>query len=58
MSVTDDSGGLIGVYERLIGTPQTADEAYGYLMFVVGLVVGIVGIALFLPSESASSRVN
>ncbi|MXR21554.1 HVO_2922 family protein [Halobacterium bonnevillei] len=55
MSVSDDSGGLVGVYERQIGSPQTADEAYGYLVFVLGLLLGIVGMALFLPSESAGS---
>jgi uncharacterized protein YegP (UPF0339 family) len=55
MSVSGDTGGLIGVYERQIGSPQTADEAYGYLVFVLGLLVGIVGMVLFLPSESAGS---
>ncbi|WP_336037458.1 YegP family protein [Halobacterium yunchengense] len=53
MSVSDD-GGLVGIYERHIGTPQTADEAYGYLLFAVGLVLGIVGLVLFLTSESAT----
>ncbi|MFB6269377.1 MAG: YegP family protein [Halobacterium sp.] len=53
MSVADDSSGVVGFYERHIGTPQTRDEAYGYLLFVAGLVLGIIGMALFIPSESA-----
>ncbi|WP_353633836.1 HVO_2922 family protein [Halobacterium sp. NMX12-1] len=55
MSATDSGDGVTGFYERQIGRAQTADEVYGYLVFVAGLVLGIVGILLFLPSESAGS---
>jgi uncharacterized protein YegP (UPF0339 family) len=55
MPVSDDSDGFVSAYARQIGEPETADEAYGYLMFVVGLLLGIAGMALFLPSESAGS---
>ncbi|MCG1003070.1 MULTISPECIES: HVO_2922 family protein [Halobacterium] len=55
MSTPDSGDGVLGFYERQIGRAQTADEVYGYLVFVAGLVLGIVGILLFLPSESASS---
>ncbi|MCD2199462.1 DUF1508 domain-containing protein [Halobacterium sp. KA-4] len=55
MSATDSSDGVTGFYERQIGRAQTADEVYGYLVFVAGLLLGILGILLFLPSESAGS---
>ncbi len=53
MSTTDRGGGVTEFYERQIGRAETEDEVYGYLVFVAGLVLGIVGILLFLPSESA-----
>ncbi|MFB6303871.1 MAG: HVO_2922 family protein [Haloferacaceae archaeon] len=42
------------IYERHIGSPRTDDEVRGYWMFVVGLVAGVIGIVLFLPSGPAS----
>ncbi len=55
MSATDSGDGVTGFYERQIGRAQTADEVYGYLVFVAGLLLGVLGILLFLPSESAGS---
>ncbi|NIB99493.1 HVO_2922 family protein [Halobacterium sp. R2-5] len=55
MSTTGRGGGVTEFYERQIGRAETEDEVYGYLVFVAGLVLGIVGILLFLPSESAGS---
>jgi len=55
MSATDSGDGVTEFYERQIGRAQTADEVYGYLVFVAGLVLGVLGILLFLPSESAGS---
>ncbi|MFB6219453.1 MAG: YegP family protein [Halobacteriaceae archaeon] len=39
-------------YESRIGSPKTDDEVYGYWVFVGGVLVGVVGIALFLLSTS------
>jgi uncharacterized protein YegP (UPF0339 family) len=44
---------LHGLYRRRIGRPTTDDEVRGYWVFLFGLLLGIVGILLFLPSESA-----
>ena len=49
----EQSGGL---YERRIGTPTTNDEVNGYWLFVFGLIVGLVGIAIvFLFTERATT---
>jgi uncharacterized protein YegP (UPF0339 family) len=53
LSTPEDTSGLVHCYERTIGTPQTTDEAYGSVLFVVALLLGILGMALFVPSESA-----
>jgi len=50
--VSDKNSSL---YSRRIGAPRTSDEVRGYWLFVLGLLAGIVGIVLFLPSESAST---
>jgi uncharacterized protein YegP (UPF0339 family) len=42
------------VYRNRIGDPNTGDEVYGYWLFVIGLVAGILGIILFLLSESSA----
>ncbi len=44
-----------GLYARHIGRPRTSDEVRGYWLFVVGLIAGVIGILLFLPSGPASS---
>jgi uncharacterized protein YegP (UPF0339 family) len=41
------------IYRDRIGTPTTHDEVRGYWVFLTGLVLGTVGILLFLPSSSA-----
>lgn len=43
-----------GIYARRIGRPRTADEERGYWLFVAGLVLGVLGMLLFLPSAPAS----
>ncbi|MFC4406069.1 HVO_2922 family protein [Haloarchaeobius iranensis] len=55
MATDDESGALRSAYEDRIGTADTGDEAYGYWVFAVGVVVGVVGIALFMSSESATT---
>lgn len=51
---TDTGGTLSTVYQNRIGTPTTHDEVRGYWIFLTGLVLGVVGFVLFLPSESAA----
>ncbi len=46
---------FVSVYERRIGEPTTADEAYGYWVFVVGALVGVIGIGLFVLGEPAGT---
>ncbi len=41
---------VVDWYDARIGRSSTVGEAYGYLVFVVGVVVGIVGISLVLIS--------
>ncbi|MFD1645009.1 DUF1508 domain-containing protein [Haloarchaeobius litoreus] len=55
MATDDKEGGtLVSAYEDRIGAANTGDEAYGYWVFAVGVVLGVAGIALFLTSESAT----
>lgn len=42
-------------YRSRIGEPATDDEARGYWLFAVGVVLGIVGILLFLVSQPAGA---
>lgn len=39
---------LVSLYRSNIGDPSESDEAYGYWVFVAGLLLGIVGIGLFV----------
>ena len=47
-------GVLSRVYRGRIGTPTTDDEVYGYWLFVAGIVLGVLGLALFYGSPSQS----
>jgi uncharacterized protein YegP (UPF0339 family) len=55
MATGDDRGTLVSAYEDRIGAADTGDEAYGYWVFAIGFVVGVVGIGLFMGSESATT---
>ena len=55
MSRTDSST-LVDWYDSRIGKSSTADEAYGYLLFVLGVVLGIGGVGLVLVSGVASTE--
>ena len=46
---TDDS--LTQWYSSRIGKPDTADEARGYLLFALGVVLGIVGVGLLISND-------
>nr|WP_206042099.1 DUF1508 domain-containing protein [Haloarcula argentinensis] len=46
---------LISVYRNRIGDPTTDDEVYGYWLFVIGIVLGIVGLLLFYLTASRST---
>ncbi|WP_324665975.1 YegP family protein [Haloarcula sediminis] len=48
-------GVLSRVYRGRIGTPTTDDEVYGYWLFVAGIVLGVLGLALFYGSPSRSA---
>ncbi|WP_415382038.1 HVO_2922 family protein [Halosimplex sp. TS25] len=53
MSSETNDGFLYGVYRSRVGEPTTHDEVRGYWVFLTGLVLGTLGIILFLPSTSA-----
>lgn len=42
-------------YQKRIGTPTTNDEVQGHLIFATGLLAGLVGMALFFLSSSATA---
>jgi len=48
-------GALTGWYRDRIDSSSTAEEARGYWVFALGLLLGVVGLALFLASESAGT---
>jgi len=52
---TSDNGPLVRWYENRIGEPETTDEANGYWVFVLGVVLGFIGIALVMMSTRAST---
>lgn len=51
---SSQSGILVNLYRSRIGEPSTGDEAYGYWLFVLGLIAGVAGIILFFLSESSA----
>ncbi|WP_123537148.1 DUF1508 domain-containing protein [Halosimplex salinum] len=53
MATETGDGMLYGIYRNRVGEPTTHDEVRGYWVFLTGLVLGTLGILLFLPSESA-----
>lgn len=55
MSLERDSGtALSRWYRERIGEPNTADEITGYWIFVIGMILGILGIGLFLTTDGSS----
>ena len=52
------SNPLVEVYSDRIGQPSTADEAFGYWVFVIGVVAGLLGIVLVLLSSGPGETVR
>jgi len=48
-------GPLVSWYRSRIGDPNTEDEARGYWLFALGVVLGAVGILLFLAGDPGST---
>jgi uncharacterized protein YegP (UPF0339 family) len=51
MSDAEPSGALSRWYSKRIGKPETGDEARGYLLFALGLVLGIVGVGMLVTDD-------
>ncbi|WP_338739479.1 HVO_2922 family protein [Haloplanus salilacus] len=54
MATETNDGVLARIYRERVGRPTTHDEVRGYWVFLTGLVLGTLGIVLFLPSTSAT----
>ena len=53
-----DTNALVSLYTERITEPATADEVYGYWVFLLGLLASIVGVALFLYSSTLERGVG
>jgi uncharacterized protein YegP (UPF0339 family) len=53
MSAESNGGVLYNLYRKRIGEPTTHDEVRGYWVFLTGVVLGTLGLLLFIPSTSA-----
>ena len=54
MSGSDTGGPFVELYVNRLGEPTTDDEIRGYWLFVAGVLLGIVGLALFVLTEAAT----
>ena len=52
MSSNQNTGLLHEFYRNRVGEPTTHDEVRGYWVFLTGLLLGTVGILLFVPSAA------
>ena len=55
---TDTENPLVRWYRNRIGTPSTADEAVGYWVFVLGVILGFMGILLVMLSEGPGDTIR
>jgi len=55
---TASNNPLVSSYQDRIGVPSTADEAYGYWVFVLGVLLGFVGIGLVMLSDTPGESVR
>ena len=54
MSDQQPSGTLASLYTNRIGTARTDDEIFGYWLFVIGVVVGLLGVIVFAVTDAQS----
>jgi uncharacterized protein YegP (UPF0339 family) len=52
MTARENQGFLYEFYRKRVGEPTTHDEVRGYWVFLTGLLLGTVGILLFIPSAA------
>ncbi|WP_336328388.1 HVO_2922 family protein [Halovenus sp. HT40] len=55
---TSDNNPLVDAYQNRIGVPSTGDEAYGYWVFVIGVLAGFIGIALVMLSQEPGESIR
>ena len=55
MSTDTDPERSGGLYERRIGKPTTDDEVNGYWLFAFGVLLGLLGVVVFLFTERATT---
>jgi uncharacterized protein YegP (UPF0339 family) len=55
---TASNNPLVSSYQERIGVPSTTDEAYGYWVFVFGVLLGFIGIALVMLSDTPGEAVR
>jgi hypothetical protein len=58
MATRKDSNALTRVYQDRIGEASTAGEVYGYWLFVLGLLAGLVGIVLVMTSNNPGAGIR
>ena len=54
MGTNTENGVLYRFYRNRIGEPDTGDEVRGYWVFLIGILLGALGLVMFFLSESAS----
>lgn len=54
MSQPETDSTFVDLYVRRLGEPRTDDEVRGFWLFVAGVVLGVLGLLLFLFTEAAT----
>ena len=57
MSARENEGVLYEFHRNRVGEPTTHDEVRGYWVFLTGLLLGTVGILLFIPSAAPRATI-
>ena len=57
MSTRENEGVLYEFYRNRVGEPTTHDEVRGYWVFLTGLLLGTIGILLFIPSAAPRATI-
>jgi len=58
MSTESGSNVMVSWYRNRIADPTTDDEVYGYWVFVFGILVGVLGIVLFVVSGGTGAMLG